>query len=123
MSQRLRLPRGDYNYWDIETAFYRENTFLIPRKLASPLSSDGWLTVILDSGTNALEFLQAIYLSASVPLSVRMRAAIEALSFRRGSLISRGLGYLVDAPPIGRPTPILSGPAISEVSSEICTRR
>ena len=50
MSQRLRLPRGDYNYWDIETAFYRENTFLIPRKLASPLSSDGWLTVILDSG-------------------------------------------------------------------------
>jgi hypothetical protein len=64
-------------------------------------------------GTNALEFLQAIYRSASVPLSVRMRAAIEALSFRRGSLISRGLGYLVDAPPIGRPTPILSGPAIS----------
>ena len=101
MSQRLRLPKGDYNYWDIETAFYRENTFLIPRKLASPLSSDGWLTVILDSGgTNALEFLQAIYRSASVPLSVRMRAAIEALPFGRGSLISRGLGYLVDAPPM-----------------------
>jgi hypothetical protein len=66
MSQRLRLPRGDYNYWDIETAFYRENTFLIPRKLASPLSSDGWLTVILDSGA-------------------QMRAAIEALPFRRGA--------------------------------------
>ena len=49
MSQRLRLPRGDYNYWDIDTVL-RENTFLIPRKLASPPSSDGWLTVILDWG-------------------------------------------------------------------------
>ena len=22
MSQRLRLPKGDYNYWDIDTVFY-----------------------------------------------------------------------------------------------------
>lgn len=43
---------------------------------------------------NSLEFLQAVYLNEQLPLSVRMRAAIESLPYENAKISAVAVGYL-----------------------------
>jgi hypothetical protein len=42
----------------------------------------------------SLDFLEAVYLNEQLPLSVRMRAAIELLPYQQPKLSAVGVGYL-----------------------------
>jgi hypothetical protein len=42
----------------------------------------------------SLEFLQAVYLNEQLPLTVRMRAAIEAAPFEHPKMTAVSVGYL-----------------------------
>jgi hypothetical protein len=42
----------------------------------------------------SLEFLQAVYLNEQLPLSVRMRAAIEAAPYEHPRMTAVSVGYL-----------------------------
>jgi hypothetical protein len=48
------------------------------------------------SRPTSLEFLQAVYLNEQLPLSVRMRAAIEAAPFEHAKISAVGIGYLTN---------------------------
>jgi hypothetical protein len=46
------------------------------------------------SRPTSLEFLQAVYLNEQLPLSVRMRAAIESLPYEQPKLSAVAVGHL-----------------------------
>jgi hypothetical protein len=48
----------------------------------------------MDAKPTSLEFLQAVYLNEQLPLSVRMRAAIEAAPYEHAKISTVAVGYL-----------------------------
>jgi hypothetical protein len=46
------------------------------------------------SRPTSLDFLQAVYLNEQLPLSVRMRAAIEAAPYEQAKISAVAVGYL-----------------------------
>ena len=44
----------------------------------------------------SLEFLQAVYLNEQLPLSVRLRAAIEAASYEHPRMSAVAVGYMTN---------------------------
>jgi hypothetical protein len=48
----------------------------------------------MDAKPTSLEFLQAVYLNEQLPLSVRMRAAIEAAPYEHAKITAVAIGHL-----------------------------
>ena len=48
----------------------------------------------MDAKPTSLEFLQAVYLNEQLPLSVRMRAAIEAAPYEHPRMTAVSVGFL-----------------------------
>jgi hypothetical protein len=47
----------------------------------------------MSARTTSLEFLQAVYLNEQLPLSVRLRAAVEAAPYEHPKLTAVSVGY------------------------------
>ena len=73
----------------------------------------------IESPADALAFLKAVYQSRSVPLAVRMKAAIEALPFGRPSLRATAAGRAATSPACRskEPTPPPSDSSFCATSS------